>query len=104
MPHYSYSLVAKHPKGSLSRQESMLNMMVYIPHEGQPTNRELIEPALYHFDDLTIEDILSQYMLIAIEKCSDCEGCRNNLLSQRDHTNCDGGCLHNSELCEICNP
>lgn len=104
MPYYSYSLIAKNPKGILVRQDTILNMEVFVNHEGQPTIRELVEPALYHFDNLTIEDVINRYMMIAIERCPDCEGCRCDSKSQQDHYDCNTGCLHVKEKCEICNP
>lgn len=103
MPYYSYSLVAKSGK-KFSRQSTIIDMIVLVPHDNQPSNRELIEPVLDRFDNMTIEDVLSHYMIIAIERASDCEGCRYNYFSQSEHMNCDGGCLHDRNKCEICNP
>jgi len=31
-----------------------------------------------------------------------CEGCKWDCPAQRDHMDCPGGCLHDSENCEVC--
>lgn len=103
MPYYTFCLVAKTASNKISRSESLINMTVYVNHLNKPSNQDLIEPILYHFDNYTTEDILQKYNIIAIEKAADCEGCRENLLDQESHLSCDGGCLHVKDNCSICN-
>lgn len=50
--------------------------------------------------DINKNDDVNTFIINNIE--TKCSGCINNYLGQDEHMECNNGCLHNQEECDIC--
>lgn len=51
----------------------------------------------------TLSNIKARYTIENIESIPSCMGCFNSCLNQEAHMDCNGGCLHNPDVCINCN-
>jgi len=47
-------------------------------------------------------EIVNKYKISDIEVAPLCNGCLNNSMGQRDHMDCNTGCLHDPKMCYLC--
>ena len=50
----------------------------------------------------SLYDITDKYRITDIISISQCRGCVWERMGQKDHMECNTGCLHDSRLCDIC--
>jgi len=60
-----------------------------------------------NLDDLlssmcSLDEIVDKYYITNIELITSCYGCLNERLGQKDHMECDIGCLHDPNTCFNC--
>ena len=60
---------------------------------------ELLDEIKTEGKDLLFHEIFIMYNIEIIGKAPNCYGCRHDLGGQRDHMECNTGCLHNSDYC-----
>ena len=53
---------------------------------------------------VTISELATEYDIIGLYMTNACYGCQNDCPGQRDHMECDTGCLHDPQFCEKCRP
>jgi len=50
----------------------------------------------------SIYEITKLYKISNIIPAPNCQGCLENCLGQKDHTDCPTGCLHDQDTCPLC--
>ena len=73
----------------------------YLPSEYRilADNLDLLEMSM-----ASLYEVVNMYEISNIEQAPQCYGCLYDRMGQKDHMECDTGCLHDKETCFLCSP
>jgi hypothetical protein len=79
-------------------------LIVFIEDNSIISIQEKIYKNLEKKKNKSFDEVVSKYQILNIEPITNpnCDGCLYSASGQRDHMDCPNGCLHEKDMCLIC--